>query len=100
MVNFGSSIQYLNSLSDLNNVNFKNVSAVLITHTPISISKKYISKQENSKNLYQNIHSIKDVIKFFKKKKFNLEFKSRNEDKYISAKKKYKTFSLNMLFLR
>tara|TARA_Y100000590_G_scaffold455485_1_gene604225 strand:+ start:220 stop:876 length:657 start_codon:yes stop_codon:yes gene_type:complete len=100
MVNFGSSIQYLQNLNSLNKINFHSTLAILITHTPISLSRKYISKQINSKNLNQNIHSLNEVMQFFKKKKFKLEFKSRNENKYISAKTKYKTFSMNLLFLK
>ena len=100
MVNFGSSIQYLENINLLNEVNFKSTKLVLITHTPLSLLKSYVSAQINNKNLYQNIHSFKNVVNFFKKKGLELVFKSRNQDKFISAKKKYKTFSLNLLFIR
>ena len=100
MVNFGSSIQYLENINLLNEVNFKSTKLVLITHTPLSLLKSYVSAQTNNKNLYQNIHSFKNVVNFFKKKGLELIFKSRNQDKFISAKKKYKTFSLNLLFIR
>ena len=100
MVNFGSSIQYLESINLLHNINFKSTKLVLITHTPISILKGYVSAQTNNKGLYQNIHSFNDIVKFFKKKGLELIFKSRNPDKFISAKKKYNTFSLNLLFIK
>ena len=100
MVNFGSSIQYIEKLSVLNEINFFNCKVVLITHTPISLSKKYYSKQKNHKNLKQNIHSFNEVVQFFKKKKFKLVFKSRNNDKFIAAYKKHKTYSLNLLFIK
>lgn len=100
IVNFGSSIQYLDDINTLNDINFKSTLAILITHTPVSLSKKYIAKQINNKNLFQNIHSFNKIVKFFKSKKFSLEFKSRNENKYISAKTKNKTYSVNLLFLK
>ena len=100
MVNFGSSIQYLNKLDVLKKINFYNTKVILITHTPFSLSKKYLSAQKNNKNLFQNIHSLNEILNFFKRKKFKLVFKSRNEDKYISAKSKFKTYSLNLLFLK
>ncbi len=99
-INFGSSIQYLENLDNLKIINYKYVKTVLITHTPFSMKKKYIAKQTNNKNLFQNIHSYKKIISFFKKNKLNLVFKSRNLDKQISSKKKYKTYSLNLLFLK
>ncbi len=100
LINFGSSLQYVEKIDLLNNINFKYANLVLITHTPISVDKSYISKQINNNNLYQNMHSVREIITFFKKKNFELVFKSKNPDKYISAKKKYKTLSLNLLFLK
>tara|TARA_Y100000590_G_C15747227_1_gene1022597 strand:- start:7852 stop:8502 length:651 start_codon:yes stop_codon:yes gene_type:complete len=100
IINFGSSIQYLDDLNILNEINFKYTLAILITHTPLSLSKTYVAKQKNNKNLNQNIYSFQKVVKFFKNKKLSLEFKSRNENKYISAKTKCKTFSMNLLFLK
>ncbi len=100
VINFGSSIQYLDNINSLNYINFKSTKAVLITHTPISLSKSYITQQLNNKNLKQNIYSLKKIVSFFRKKKFELNFKSRNKDNFIAAKKKYKTYSLNLLFLK
>tara|TARA_B100001029_G_scaffold177546_1_gene182434 strand:+ start:773 stop:1429 length:657 start_codon:yes stop_codon:yes gene_type:complete len=100
IVNFGSSIQYIDNINLLNKVSFKTTKAILITHTPFSLFKSYVSKQTNNKNLNQKIHSYNDILTFFKKKKFILKFKSRNKDKYISSKKKYKTFSMNLLFIK
>lgn len=100
IINFGSSIQYLKKLSDLDQViNFKKTLKIIITHTPITVNKKFISKQSNHINLQQKIFNYYDLIKFFKKKKFSLIFKSRNETKYAaSLKNKSSTFSLNLVF--
>lgn len=98
IVNFGSSIQYLDSLDKLNKINFKKTKLILITHTPISSKFSYKAKQLNSKNLYQNIYTFKELHDYFIKKKFNLIFKSRNDDKFISAKQRCKTYSANLLF--
>lgn len=100
IVNFGSSIQYIDNLDRLNKINFKKTNLILITHTPISSKFSYKAKQLNSKNLYQNIYSFKELNDYFNKKKFKLIFKSRNEDKFISAKQKCKTYSANLLFLK
>mgnify|MGYP001239379004 CR=1 FL=1 len=100
MINFGSSIQYINNLELLNKINFNHTKVILITHTPFSLDNRYQSKQINNKNLIQNIYPYSKIISFFNKKKFKLIFKSRNEDKYISAFQKYKTFSLNLLFIK
>ena len=100
MINFGSSMQYVKELGVLNKINFNNCKIILITHTPLSLSKKYKFLQKNHKNLTQNIHSYNEVVNFFKNKKYKLIFKSRNNDKFVAAKKKHKTYSLNLLFLR
>ena len=100
IVNFGSSIQYLKNLKDLNQViNLKKTLKIIITHTPITIKKKFITKQSNHKNLHQTIFNYNDLINFFKKKKFSLIFKSKNENKYIASSKNIdSTFSLNLVF--
>ena len=100
IVNFGSSIQYLKNLKDLNQViNLKKTLKIIITHTPITIKKKFITKQSNHKNPHQTIFNYNDLINFFKKKKFSLIFKSKNENKYIASSKNIdSTFSLNLVF--
>ena len=98
IINFGSSLQYLKDLNILKKINLKNSKKILITHTPFSMKKNYVSKQLNNKNLYQNIHSYKNLIYLMKKNNFELLFKSRNSDKNIASKKKFKTYSLNLLF--
>lgn len=100
IVNFGSSIQYIENMNFLkDDINFKFIDTILITHTPISLFKKYKSKQKNHKSLTQNIHTLNDIKKYFKKIGFNLIFKSRNSEKYIACEKKQKkTFSLNLIF--
>ena len=100
LINFGSSIQYLDKISTLDDINFKKAKVVLITHTPISLNKSYKCKQNNNKDLFQIIHSFSEINKFMKKKGFKLHFKSRNDNKYIASKTKFKTYSLNLLFLK
>lgn len=102
IINFGSCIQYMQDFKILENfLYFSKVSTVIITHTPITLNNKYISKQSNHKNLNQIIHNYTSILNFFKKKKFQLIFKSRNEDKYIAcANIKSKTYSLNLIFTK
>ena len=100
ILNFGSSIQYeFNILNKLMNFNFKKTKYIIISHSPLSLSMKYSSKQKGKNNLIQHVHSLKQIINFFKSRKFNMIFKSRNDDKYIACKRiKYKTYSLNLIF--
>tara|TARA_B110000285_G_C15117143_1_gene614797 strand:+ start:997 stop:1680 length:684 start_codon:yes stop_codon:yes gene_type:complete len=102
ILNFGSSLQYIENIESLkNDINFKFIDTILITHTPISLSKKYKSKQKNHKSLIQNIHTLRDIKKYFKKYGYNLIFKSRNNEKYIACERKLKkTFSLNLIFTK
>ena len=53
---------------------FSKVSTVIITHTPITLNNKYISKQSNHKNLNQIIHNYTSILNFFKKKKIPAYF--------------------------
>ena len=56
VVNFGSSIQYIKNLKDIEEtINFLKVSSVVITHTPLTLKKEFISKQTNHKQLSQKI---------------------------------------------
>ena len=100
VVNFGSSIQYIKNLKDIEEtINFLKVSSVVITHTPLTLKKEFITKQTNHKQLSQKIYNYYNIINFFKKKKFKLIFKSRNKNKYVaSLKNKSSTFSLNLVF--
>jgi len=100
IINFGSSIQYIENLNILNEqINFKTVKRILITHTPFCNKSNYITKQTNHKNLIQNIYTLLYIKHFFKNKGFQLVFKSRNHDKYIACKNmKSKTYSLNLIF--
>ena len=102
LIHFGSSIQYINKLVEIDNViNFKKTKLIVITNTPISLKNKYQCAQSNHAGLTQYIHNISEIKKFFLKKKFNLIFKSRNDDKFVACKKKQKeTFSLNLIFER
>jgi len=102
VVNFGSSLQYINNIESLTDtINFKTIRTILITHTPITLSEEYKSKQKNHKSLIQNVHSLNNIKKYFNKIGFYLKFKSRNNDKYIACeKKKKKTYSLNLVFIK
>ena len=102
VINFGSSLQYIENIKKLNDtINFESVKTIIITHTPITLSKEYESKQKNHKSLIQNVHSISNIEKYFHKIGFKLVFKSRNDDKYIACEKKQrKTYSLNLIFIK
>ena len=49
IVNFGSSIQYLDNLEKLNKINFIKTKLTLIPHTPVSSTFSYKTKQLNTK---------------------------------------------------
>ena len=100
ILNFGSSIQYdSNILNKIKLFNLRRTKYIIITHSPMSLSKEYSSKQKGKNKLIQHVHSLKEVINFFKVRKFEMIFKSRNDDKYIACTKiKYKTYSLNLIF--
>ena len=102
VINFGSSLQYLTNINILKDeLNFKTINTIIITNTPITLRKKFISKQSNHKMLIQNIHSLKEIKKIFKDLGFNMVFISRNDDKYVACKtKKSETYSLNLLFIK
>lgn len=99
IINFGSSIQYLNNLSELNKViNFDKTLKIIITHTPLTLKKEFITKQANHRNLQQMVFNYKKLLNFFKKKGYYLIFKSRNNSKYASSlKNKDSTYSLNLV---
>ena len=100
LLHFASSGQYQkNFLSKIQDLNLNKAQIILFTHTPFSLDRSYSSIQSNHNNLTQHVHSYKLLISILKKKNFNLIFKSRNDDKYIACKKKkYKTYSLNLIF--
>ena len=102
VINFGSSLQYIENINKLNDtINFESVKTIIITHTPITLSKEYKSKQKNHKHLIQNVHSLSNIEKYFNKIGFKLVFKSRNDEKYIACEKKHrKTYSLNLIFIK
>lgn len=102
ILNFGSCLQYIESLKNLDNhLNFSSISKVMITHTPLTLDKSFSAIQSNHSNLVQNIHNYNSLINFFKKKKFKIIFKSRNDDKFIGLKKtNKKVFSLNIVLTK
>ena len=100
LLHFGSSIQYENNfLEKIKGFKLHPAKYILITHTPFSLKKDYLSKQTNHPKLIQNIYSLSKIVSSFKKYNYKLIFKSRNSDKYIACKnKKFETYSLNLLF--
>ena len=99
---FGSVLQYIENLKTINKKLILNSKYILITHTPISLGKKnYKERQSNQKNLYQKIHTFKEIDTILLKNNFRLIFKSINDFKYAGLKtKKSNSFSLNLLFLK
>ena len=97
----GSVLQYIN---DIKKISGKSIilksNYILITHTPISLSKsKFLEKQTNARNLFQKVHSYKNIYHDFLEKKYSLIFRSINEFKYSGLKKNNKNvFLLNLLF--
>ncbi len=102
ILNFGSCLQYLESLKNLDyDLNFSNISKIIITHTPLTLGKSFSAIQSNHSNLVQNIHNYNSLVSFFKRKKFKVIFKSRNDDKFIGLKKtNKKVFSLNIVLTK
>jgi len=100
LVNFGSSLQYLSDYNKIfDEIKFKKKSKILITATPFTLGKEYSSVQKNNYNLDQKINNFSKLIKDFKKKKFNLIFKSSIDLKMASIKNlKKNTFFLNLIF--
>ena len=99
ILNFGSCLQYTETLKNLDkHLNFSNISKIIITHTPFTLGKSFSAIQSNHSNLVQNIHNYNSLINFFKKKKFNFIFKSKNDDRFIGLKNtNKKVFSLNIV---
>lgn len=99
---FGSSLQYIRSFEKIKKLNFITKSEyILITHTPISLGSKksFLSKQINHKGLYQTIYSYNFIHKKILKNKYDLIFKSINDQKYTGLKKNNKKiYSTNLLF--
>jgi len=100
LINFASSIQYQdNFFENFEFFKLNKTKIIIFTSTPLSLKKTYKSKQINHPNLTQNVYSFKILTQKLKLNKFKLIFKSRNDDKYISCKKRiYKTLSLNLIF--
>ena len=99
LIYFGSVLQYIENLMILKKKIINNSKFVLITHTPIILSKKNFKEvRKNESKLIQKIHSFYEL----KKKifiKFNLIFKSVNDFKFTGLRKNKKnTYSLNLLF--
>jgi hypothetical protein len=102
LVHFGSSLQYLSDYNKVfDEIKFKKRSKILITATPFTMDKEYSSVQKNHKNLIQKVNNFIKLVIDFKKRKFNLVFKSSMDLKMASVKNlKKRTFFLNMIFER
>ena len=87
LIIFGSVLQYIKKLEDIKFKNLTNASLIMITQTPISISKKkYEQKQENYINLDSNIHSINHILSKFLDDKYKIIFKSQLDFKFSALK--------------
>ena len=95
-------MQYIRNFEKIEKLNFITKSKyILITHTPISLGfkKSFLSKQINHRGLYQTIYSYNFIHKKILKNKYDLVFKSINDQKYTGLKKsKKKIYSINLLF--
>ena len=99
-LNFGSSLQYLDSPNEIiNKFKFNKKALILITATPFTLNKEYFSVQINHNNLKQKIMNLNQLFSFLEKKKFKIIFKSLIPIKKSSIKNlKKNTFFLNLLF--
>ena len=100
LLNFGSSIQYLDDYKKIfKSIKFSKNSIILISASPFTLKKTYFSAQKNHKNLIQKINNFNSFVKFFKKNRYSLVFKSAMNTKLASINKlKSKTLFLNLLF--
>ena len=107
LIYFGSSLQYIRNLKELGNLKFIGKSKyVLISHTPIILNNNKTYRENQTtvkrkivKNLFQNIHSYREITKNLLRNRFSLKFKSINEIQYSGLKKRKKNvYSLNLLF--
>ena len=100
ILNFGSSIQYLNDYKKIfKNINFEKKAKIIITASPFTLKKTYFTSQSNQKKLDQKINNFFELVKFFKLFKFNLIFKSSINPNLAAIKRiKKDTFFLNLIF--
>jgi len=100
VIHFGSCLQYIDKYEKfIDKINYNKKCKIIITATPLSLKNTYISKQNNQKNLYQTVHSLKKLKSYFKKKKFDLTFQSAFNLRFagLSLIKK-DTFFINLIF--
>lgn len=73
---------------------------ILFTHTPLSLSETFISKQYSGYTGEQYIHSFEEVLNNLSKKGFEIIFKSTlsGDNARVEEKYKDKTVYANMLF--
>ena len=98
---FGSSSQYINNFYEQTLTN-KSILAnkILFTHTPLSISSEFISKQFTGFKGHKYIRSYDDLVSHLKKIGYELIFKSLlpNEIGCVEEIFSSKTISVNLLF--
>ena len=100
VIHFGSCLQYIDKYEKfIDKINYNKKCKIIITATPLCLKNTYISKQNNQKNLYQTVHSLKKLKSYFKKKKFDLTFQSAFNLRFagLSLIKK-DTFFINLIF--
>ena len=88
LVLFGSCLQYLKNLTNLNYL-FKNKPKfVLITHTPLSINNKTYTYTQGTQNIPKYIHSIKNIKFDLLDSKYEIIYISNINPKLSGLKKK------------
>ena len=84
---FGSVIQYVKNLKDLNYLFINKPKFVLITHTPLSINNRVYTYSQGSQNIPKYIHSLKSLKNNFLESKYNIVYISNIDPKLSGLKK-------------
>lgn len=101
VLNFGSSLQYLDNFEEIiKSIKFKSNSKIIISATPITFLKTYISKQTNAKKLKQKIYSYGYLKRILLAQRFKNIFKSCLDFRMSGLKKKNQTYFMNLIFLK
>ncbi len=101
LVIFGSVAQYDSRfLSSWNKERNFNTNYILFTHTPLSLSSSFTSKQFSDYKGLQTIHSFRDILTKLKNNSYDLIFKSTLSNQNASVEQKFlsNTIYANLLF--
>ena len=88
LVLFGSCIQYLKNLKNLNYLFKKKPKFVLITHTPLSINNRTYIFSQGTQSIPKYIHSIKNIKFDLLDSKYEIVYISNIDPKLSGLKKK------------